>query len=364
MKILHILKHTNLGGITTYVYTLTKYLKDQGIDVAIASSGGSWDEKFSQAAVKTFTLPANTKSELSPKVLMAINKLFKIKKEFDFDIIHSHTRVTQVIAQGFSNLSKTPHIANFHGFYKKNKKRLSRKIIKAQGVRSIAITPEVKKDLVQVFGADPDKVKVILSAIDLERFSNATPLGLSGSPKIGSAGRLSSVKGFKYLIESMPQVLSDYPDAHLYLSGEGPQKCELQELSEQLNVDKKVSFLTTGDLADFLSSLDIFCYPSLEEPLGLSVLEAQYFRLPCIVSDVGGLKLLVDDLKTGLRVPAADAKSIGLAIKRLMHDKILARTIGENSHKQIIEKFDFADRVNEYIALYQEVLNENTAGRT
>jgi glycosyltransferase involved in cell wall biosynthesis len=100
----------------------------------------------------------------------------------------------------------------------------------------------------------------------------------------------------------------------------------------------------------------------LEEPLGLSVLEAQYLRLPCIVSDVGGLKILVDDLKTGLRVPAADAGAIGLAIKKLMHDKILTRTISENAHKQVIEKFDFADKVKEYVALYQEVLNENTTG--
>jgi len=360
MKILQILKHTNLGGITTYVYTLAKYLRRHNIEAAIASSGGSWDDKFQQIGVKTFKLPANTKCEISPKVLISINKLYKIKKEFDFDIIHSHTRVTQVIAQGFSNLSKIPHVANFHGFYTKNKKRRGRKLIKAQGMRSIAITPDVKKDLIELFGANPDKVKVILSAIDLEHFKQPIPLELAGSPKIGSAGRLSSVKGFKYLIESIPEVIKDYPDAHFYLLGEGPQNNELKKLADELRVSEKISFLKQKDLGAFLSSLDIFCYPSLEEPLGLSVLEAQYFRLPCIVSDIGGLKILVDDLKTGIRVPPADSQAIASAIKKLVSDKALTKTISENSHKQVIEKFDFADKVQKYIELYQEVLNENT----
>ena len=362
MKIIQILKHTNLGGITTYVYTLTKYLRRRNIEVAVASSGGSWDEKFHKLGVKTFSLPTNTKSELSPKVIASIRGLYSIKKEFDFDIIHSHTRVTQVIAQGFSTISKTPHLATFHGFYGKNKKRKGRKIIKAQGLRSVAITPEVKRDLVEIFGADPEKIKVVISGIDLERFDKNIPaLELGGSPKIGSAGRLSEVKGFSYLIKSIPEIIKEYPNAHFYIAGEGPQEDELRHLAEKLKVSQRLTILREENLGKFLSALDIFCYPSLEEPLGLSVLEAQYFGLPCVVSDVGGLKILVDNLKTGIRVPAASSHAIASAVKKLINDYVLAKTISENSHKQVIENFDAADRAEEYIKIYKEVLDENTS---
>ncbi|MBU0878806.1 MAG: glycosyltransferase family 4 protein [Candidatus Omnitrophica bacterium] len=358
MKVLQTLTHLNIGGITTYAYTLTKYLLRNKISVGIASSGGSWEEKFQKLGAKVFRININTKCEISPKLGLSIYQLYKIKKEFNFQIIHSHTRVAQLLSQIFSKLSGVPHIANFHGFYPKNKLRWGRKIFKAQGERSIAITPEVKNDLINIFGADKNKVKVIISGIDLERLEEkGLSMRLNGYPKIGSSGRLSEVKGFKYLLMSMPLILKKYPHAYLYILGKGKEEQNLLNLAEKLGIAERFKIIKNTELSCFLKAVDIFCLPSQEEPFGLSVAEAQYFGLPCIVSEIGGLKILVSHLNTGVLVPRENSEKIAQAVNMLMENPSLRSKISKNSRKQVIEKFDFSKKVMKFIEIYQEVLN-------
>lgn len=361
MRILQLLTHLNIGGITTYAYTLTKYLIRNKIEVAIASSGGSWEEGFHKLGAKVFIIDTETKNEFSYKLPICLCQLSSIKKQFDFDIIHSHTRVTQVLAQIFSILNGVPHVANFHGFYQKNKQRLGRKIFRAQGQKAIAITPEVKKDLIDYFGANPENVKVILSGIDLEILEQKNPtLKLQGSPIVGSSGRLSSVKGFEYLIKSLTFLIRKYPNIHLYILGEGNQEENLLNLAKDLEVDGHFTILKNVDLADFLNSLDIFCLPSLEEPLGLSVVEAQFFGVPCVVSNVGGLRILAENYETGMLAKPGDEKSIYEAISIILDDDILRRKISNNSTRQVLERFDVRQKVNDFIKTYHELLHEDT----
>lgn len=363
MKVLQVLPHLNIGGITTYVYTLTKYLLDQNIQVAICSSGGSQEEQFKKIGAKIYRIPIKTKNELSPKVLISALKLCLIQKKFNYDLIHSHTRVTQVTAQLTSQLSNKPHIANFHGFYQKNKKRKLRKIIKAQGRASIAITSLVRDDLIKFFRADPKKVKTILSGIDLKTLNkDASPLQLKGTPTIGASGRFSQIKGFQYLIQSIPQIIKIYPQAQIYLLGQGKYKTELINLAKKIGVTQHLSLLEKKSLSSFLNSLDVFCLPSLEEPLGLSVLEAQYLGVPVVASGVDGLKILVKDQETGLRVPPADASSIGQAIIRLISDRELYQKITKNAQEQVVKNFDISNKINAFIEIYEEATRKNSSG--
>lgn len=357
MKVLQILTHLNSGGITTYVYSITKFLLKKNIEVGVVSSGGKWEEKFRSLGAKVFRVDIKTKSEISPKIILSLFKLYKIKKEFDFQIIHSHTRTTQVLSQIFSKLSGVVHIANFHGFYKQNKLRKWRRIFKASGKTAIAITPQVGEDLANIFKVKKEKVKVIVSGIDLERLDKNLPsLNLKGYPKIGSSGRLSEIKGFKYLLMSMPAILERYPQAYLYILGEGKEERKLLELSKKLKIEKNFKILKNVEVAAFLKSLDIFCLPSLEEPLGLSVIEAQYFGLPCIVSSVGGLPIIVKHLHTGLHILPKDHLKITEAVELLLENSGLKEKISKSSYKQVIEKFDFSRKIDKFIKIYEKAL--------
>ncbi|RLG67243.1 MAG: hypothetical protein DRO11_10365, partial [Methanobacteriota archaeon] len=133
MRVLQLLTHLDIGGITTYTYTLSRYLKREGVSVAVASSGGSRQDDFLRLNIPVFKLNIRTKSEISFKILLAVAELFSIRKRFPFDIIHAHTRVTHVTAHLFSFLTGVPYIANFHGFYQKHYRRWGRRMLKAQG---------------------------------------------------------------------------------------------------------------------------------------------------------------------------------------------------------------------------------------
>ncbi|MFO8052728.1 MAG: glycosyltransferase family 4 protein [Candidatus Omnitrophota bacterium] len=362
MRVLQVLPHLNIGGITTYVYTLTKYLLKKGIEVAVCSSGGNQEYRFKELGIRIYKIPIKTKNELSPKILATAAKLAKIHDYFSYDLLHSHTRVTQVASQLNSFFTKIPHVANFHGFYKKNKKRKIRKIIKAQGKYSIAITPIVKNDLINYFGANPKKIKTILSGIDLETLDqNTPPLQLEGEPIIGGSGRLSSVKGFQHLIKSIPKVLEKYPKAKFYILGEGGYQNSLIDIAKKMKVSNHITLLKRKSLAAFLNSLDIFCLPSLEEPLGLSVVEAQYLGIPTIVSEVDGLNLLVNHEKTGLKSEPANPKSISEAIIKLAANKVLYRQISINAHKQVINKFDISKKIDSFIEIYEKATKDSNS---
>jgi glycosyltransferase involved in cell wall biosynthesis len=356
MKVLQVLTHLNIGGITTYVYTLSKYLLKNNIEVGIASSGGDWEEKFKDLGVNVFRINIKTKSELSSKLLISLSQLFQIKRKFNFQILHSHTRVTQVLCQIFHQLSGIPHVANFHGFYTQHKKRWGRKILKAQGNVSVAITPEVKNDLINIFGAKENRVKVIVSGIDLENLKEGKPLNLEGFPKIGSSGRLSKIKGFEYLLKSIPLLIEKYPQIFLYILGEGKEEEKLVALAKDLKIEERFKIVKKIELFSFLRSLDIFCLPSLEEPLGLSILEAQYVGVPCVASCVGGLKILIENLKTGILVPPKQPQKIAAAIDFLIKNEILRKEIQENAKKKVLEKFDFSKKVKDFIEIYEKVL--------
>jgi len=356
MKVLQLTTHMDIGGIPTYIFNLSKYLLRKNIEVAVASCGGTWEEELRAAGIKTFYIDIKTKNELSFKVLKSPAALEKIKRDFRFDIIHAHTRVSQVAAALYGRLYRVPYVSNFHGFYPKNLRRRTRRMIKAQGQRSIAITPQVKEDLIKYFRADPAKVKVIVSGIDLERLdAPCAPMALNGSPRIGASGRLSPVKGFKYLIRAMPAVLKVRPQAHLYICGSGPQKQELTGLIAALGLNDKITLTQTTTIASFLKNIDLYCLPSLEEPLGLAVLEAQYFGVPPVVSDTGGLTILVKDAVTGIVVPRKDPERIAQALLRLDSDANLKTQISENCRRQVREDFDLAKKIDAFIAVYREL---------
>ncbi len=357
MKILQLTNHLNIGGITRYIYTLSKYLLKEGIEVGVASRGGFEEKQFEKLGIKIFKLPLTTKNEVSFKSFACLTKLYKIKKEFDFDLIHSHTRLTQFIAQLFMVLTSTPHVATFHGFYEKDKKKIFRKIFKCAGKVAIAITPQTRDELIEFFKVKKENIKVIINGIELEEFSpESQPLELEGNPKIGSCGRLSRVKGYGYLLKGFKLLLDKYPLAKLYLLGEGKDKDRLIEIASRLNIQKNFEILKGLEVKRFLKSLDVFCYPSIEEPFGLAVLEAQSVGIPCVVSRVGGLKYLVKDKITGLVVEPCSPEEIFKAIDFILSNKDIKESMSKEAQSFVKENFDFSKKISEFIKVYNQVL--------
>jgi len=117
-----------------------------------------------------------------------------------------------------------------------------------------------------------DKFAVIHSGIDLKEFTDCnvdraakrTELGITpGDFIVGSIGRLSEIKGYRYLIEAIPGITEIAPETRFIFVGDGPQRDQFKEMAAKQNVSDKVIFLgIRKDIAEIISIFDIFVLPS------------------------------------------------------------------------------------------------------
>ena len=376
MKVLLLTTHINIGGIGLYLYNLAKALKKRKVESFVASSGGNLEEYFKTARIPLVNLDIKTKFEFNPKLIPEIFKLIRFIKVNDIDIIHAHTRVTQVLGQLISRFTALkrrtslteeirPHfVTTCHGFFKSE--RLSRRLFPCWGEMTIAISQAVKTHLINDFKVPENRISLIYNGIDLEESSKTLKdeekkllkenLGLGKGPVIGSIGRLSPVKGYKYLLFAMKDLRGVMPDAKLLIIGEGPSGNELKDLTKKLNLGDAVKFVkATLDIRRFLAVMDIFVFPSIQEGLGLSLIEAMASGKACIATSIGGISSVIEDGKNGLLVQPGDSHSLTEAMRRLLLDKELFSRLRNAARDSVKNKFSLDRMVEDTIKFYESV---------
>jgi len=361
MNILYITNHLNIGGITSYVLTLASGLKARGHQVYVASSGAGLTSRFIERDITFIPIPIKTKAEISPKILVSMFKLSRFVKEKQIEILHSHSRTTQILGCLLEKKTGIAHISTCHGFFKR---RPLRKIFPCWGRRVIAISEQVKEHLRNDFKLEEDKIRVINNGIDIEKFKmqNAkskmefkNKLGLGDNPAVGIVARLSDVKGHIYLIQAMKNVLASIPQAQLLIVGEGKMQEELLNLTKTLKIERNVCFIReVSDTREVLWAMDLFVMPSLKEGLGLALMEAMAAGLPVIGSQVGGIRSLIQDGYNGLLVEPADSSALSKAILELLQNPAKRELLGNNAQNFISQNFSQEKMILQTEEVYKE----------
>lgn len=198
-----------------------------------------------------------------------------------------------------------------------------------------------------------------------------TRLGYPGKPVpgpvIGTVARLHPVKGLGYLILAFAEVLRAFPQAHLIIIGGGGsgvealEEARLRRQVEELGLGGAVTFAGyRNDVPRWLAGMDVFVLPSLMEGLGLVLLEAMALEKPVVATRVGGIPEIVEDEKSGLLVPPADAGALATAIRRVLADPRLARRLGQAGYRRVVAQFSAQRMLAETQALFSEVAGYNT----
>ncbi|MFH1359907.1 MAG: glycosyltransferase family 4 protein [Candidatus Omnitrophota bacterium] len=366
MNILILSTHCHTGGIASYILTLTKSLLSRGHRVIVVSSGGDRVNDLIAMGARHQTFALRTKSELNPRLYLSLKKLRELIRNEKIDIIHAHTRVTQVIGFFLQKMSQKPCVCTCHGFFKP---RLSRKIFPCWGNRTIAISEAVRRHLEKDFHVPKDKIDLIPNGIDLDEFrlidektkeDRRKEFHLDQGPVIGIIARLSDVKGHDILISAMKHIVQEIPQARLMIIGEGKREDLLKQMTKELGLAQNISFYPiVNKTAWILPIFDIFVMPSIQEGLGLSVMEAQAVGLPVVASRVGGIPSLIQDNETGVLVSSKDPKELGRAVIALLKDPIRAKKIGESARLFIQKEFSAEKMVEKTIACYQKAMGEH-----
>jgi glycosyltransferase involved in cell wall biosynthesis len=196
-------------------------------------------------------------------------------------------------------------------------------------------------------GIDPDRVVVVHDGIDVGKIERLPVLDAHaeywlphGVPVLMNVGALVAHKGQKFLLEAMPHVLGQVPDAHLLIFGEGELRAPLEKQIKELGLEKHV--LLPGfreDVLQLMKSADLFVMSSITEGLGSTVLDAMAMRLAVVGTRAGGIPEAVVHGETGLLVAPGDARELGGAMVRLLKDPALRQRMGAAGHVRVADQF-------------------------
>lgn len=367
IRVLHLTTHLNTGGITNYILHLVKPIQEFGVNISVLSSGGECTPLFRKLGANTFEVPIRTKSELSPKLYFALPTVIKIIRENKINLLHAHTRVTQVMAFLIQRLTGIPVVTTCHGYYKR---RIGRLLFPCWGDRAIAISLGVEDHLRNDFFIHASKARRIFNAVNLKEIDMAyakhhvdevkREYGFSREDcVIGIVARLVEDKGHHYLIHALAVLKNKITGLKLLIVGGGKRKKYLEETVKMLGLAPDVVF--TGNVQDVtkpLAAMDIFTLPAIwREGFGLSIIEAIACKKPVIVTNIWALNTLVENGKTGILVEPKRTDQLAAAIELLVRDPRLRFDIGLHGREMVEKNFTIDRMAKEIAGLYKELLD-------
>ena len=294
---------------------------------------------------------------------LAVHKLKKIIRNNSIKIVHLHSPHAHTLGLLAAKSAGNCKIVlsrrvNFH--IKKN--ILSR--VKYLNVdRIIAISERVKQALV-TDGLPEEKVDVVYSGVDIQRFQNVqadyliSELGCNRDKLIiGNIAALTWDKDHRTLLEGARIVVDKFPQVIFLIVGEGPLRREMEVLIKKLDLEKEVKLLGfRRDIPEILSLLDLFVLSSSWEGLGTSLLDALASRVPVVATNVGGIPEIIKDRINGILVPSKNPGTLAEAIISFLKNRDLARRMAEQGFQLVKEKFSTDRMVEETRKIYDRLL--------
>ena len=337
-------------GITTYVRTLAGEQVKAGHDVFVWGARGTCSDDLRAKGITVLEDVPRCKSELSPRLWLALPKLINILKTQSIDIVHSHTRVTQVLAAGATFFVRIPYVSTAHMFYKR---RLGRRLFPCWGKTIIAISKVMEEGLRTIFKArELPPIIVVPNGIDVEKLCAKFDGVDRGKIResygyrkedlvILSLSRLIPVKGVHILIEAFAVACKEASELKLLLSGAGDPVYTkgLKERVAKLHLEGDVLFLgNEPEIEKPLRAGDIFAAPYLwPEAFGLSVLEAMAVGLPVAGSISGGIVDLLGHGKYGLLFERENVSDLASCLLRYAKDASLRSEMGKAARREALE---------------------------
>jgi glycosyltransferase involved in cell wall biosynthesis len=220
------------------------------------------------------------------------------------------------------------------------------------------------KRINQLYGIDPEKIRVVPNGVDPEKFKPFGDLekikrqiGIDSKLCVLFVGRLIPRKGLPYLVEAAKQVVREFNVIFLIV-GNGPLKVRLEAYLEKNNLSSNFVFL--GDVKESVlpavyNCADVFALPSIQEGQGIALLEAQATAKPVVAFNVGGVPEAMVAGETGLLVKPSSAE-LADALKELLSNFSLREQMGRRGRDFVSNNFTWDICAQKMLGVYREAL--------
>ena len=403
---LALLGGVDAGGQNVYIDAVSRGLAERGFAVDVFTRREREDQPRVvplTAGVRVVHVPVGPprflpKDDLWPLMPTFRNAIERMTRAHPrYDIIHGNFWMSGWVATELAERWRVPAAQIFHatGVTKRREQgeadtspseriEIERETVR-RAQRTIAQCPAERDELIAEYDADPHRIALIPSAVDLERYRPAPQraarqsLGLDADPDaqiVVYVGRMVPRKDVRNIIRALALLKSRRNGEgngrlpQLYLVGgetEDPDPVAtpeigiLRALAAELGVAELVTFVgrrQPAELHRWYSAADVAVTTPWYEPFGLTPLEAMACACPVIGADVGGISFTVVDGETGFLVPAKDPAALSARLEMVLRDGALRERLARAGRERVEREFTWTMAARRTAALYVDLLNE------
>ncbi|MGB3637662.1 MAG: glycosyltransferase family 4 protein [Rivularia sp. (in: cyanobacteria)] len=352
MKIIHILNDIQeIGnGIINVAVDIACLQAKNGHDVAVVSDGGEYEILLSQYGVKHYRL----NQKRTPQNILKAGIIYQqVIKDFQPDIVHAHMMTGMLLASTLRFGNNYGLVSTVHNEFQRQS------ILMGLADRVIAVSKAVAQSLTQR-GISQNKLRIICNGTlgsPRNPVKNEYQHLKLEHPAIVSVAGMYQRKGITNLINAFEQIADSFPQAHLYLVGNGPDKQLFEAQSKQLSSVNRIHFEGyQPEPQRYLNTCDIFVLASLRDPCPLVLSEAREAGCAIIATDVDGIPEALDYGEAGLLVPPQDTQALAHTLTKLLDDSSALHSL-QNQASQNLERLNVKRVYQETLAVYQELRN-------
>jgi glycosyltransferase involved in cell wall biosynthesis len=384
--VLRVIARLNMGGPALHVAYLSQGLESRGYRTTLAAGSlgpgeGSMSFVAEGRGIRVLEVP-QLRRELSPLLdPIAVGRLARLIGELRPHILHTHTAKAGALGRTAalaSGSARPPVIVHtFHGHvlrgyfdpvrtavYRQTERRLARVT-----TRLVAVSPQVRDDLLSLGVGRPEQYSVIRLGIDLdERIGGgeedrARLRRLLGVPEetfvVGWIGRMTAIKRLPDVLATFARLLRNGVDARLCLVGDGPDRENVERRAFELGIARQTLFLGyQTDIAPYYAFFDALLLPSGNEGTPVVAIESLAAERPVVATDVGGVADVVEHGTDGFLAGVGDVAALADGLERLARDPVLRAQMGRAGRERTVPRYRVERLVDDVDRLYRELLAE------
>lgn len=339
MKILHVITRLDMGGSALALLLIAALQRRRGHEVAVAHGPTDMHQDadfLGRAGVTVHYIPSLLR-EISPtKDIRTLFAVWTLTRKTRPDIVHTHTSKAGFVGRlgarlaGCGAVVHSPHGHVFSGYFSP---AASLMFVMLERIaahfcdRILPLTEMEAGEYLRRGVAPREKLIPVPMGVRLDGFKSPArgrhevrrELGIpDDAPVVGWVGRLDPVKDCGTFVESFGRVSEGVPGVWYLVVGDGTEAGAVRERADALGGGRIVMAGRRDDVAEMVGAMDVFALTSLNEGLGMVIVEAMAAGVPVVATDVGGVPEVVDG--AGMLVPPSDPDALGSALVGLLDD--------------------------------------------
>ena len=385
IKVLRIINRFNIGGPIYNAVLLSAFMPEEYETLLIGGMPEENEANSLYIAEKYGVSPVLiSEMQREPNLTndnKALKKIKEIIRTFQPDIVHTHASKAGALGRkaafdcGVPIVIHTFHGHIFHSYFSWWKTKLYQLIERKLSKKTtgiIAISAIQKNELsISYKICHPSKIKIIPLGFDLRPFNenlqekreltrNSYALE-SSDIAVAIIGRLVAIKNHQMFLDIIDKVNQKTSKKVVYfIVGDGEDSLTIQESIKPLK-EKGMDIRMTSwikDIATFNAGMDIICLTSKNEGTPVSLIEAQAAGIPIIATNVGGIKDVILEDKTGYIVDKDDIDGFAEKLRELIENENKRQLMSQNGWSFVEDKFQFPNLIKNMDEYYKSLLKE------